>query len=132
MNRRNVGWPSESRWSTELYLRHTPKLFEKIREACGEDVHLLHDCHHRLTPIEAARLGKELEPFHLFWLEDPVPAELQEGFKLLREHTTTPIATGEVFNTILGCSRSDPAPMDRLHTHVHCAWRGLDPSEEDG
>ncbi len=94
------GLPSESRWSTELYLRHTPKLFQKIREAVGENVHLLHDCHHRLTPIEAARLGKELEPFHLFWLEDPVPAELQEGFKLIREQTTTPIATGEVFNTI--------------------------------
>jgi mannonate dehydratase len=94
------GLPSESRWSTELYLRHTPKLFQKIREACGDDLHLLHDCHHRLTPIEAARLGKELEPFHLFWMEDPVPAELQEGFRTIREHTTTPIATGEVFNTI--------------------------------
>jgi mannonate dehydratase len=33
-------------------------------------------------------------------MEDPVPAELQEGFKVIREHTTTPIATGEVFNTI--------------------------------
>ena len=94
------GLPSESRWSSELYLRHTPKLFQKVREAVGENVHLLHDCHHRLTPIEAARLGKELEPFHLFWLEDPVPAELQDGFKLIREQTTTPIATGEVFNTI--------------------------------
>ncbi|MGC1299667.1 MAG: D-mannonate dehydratase ManD [Alloacidobacterium sp.] len=94
------GLPSEGRWSTELYLRHTPKLFEKIRETVGEDVHLLHDCHHRLTPIEAARLGKELEPFHLFWMEDPLPAELQEGFRIVRKHTTTPIATGEVFNTI--------------------------------
>ena len=94
------GLPSESRWSTELYLRHTPKLFEQVRKACGENVHLLHDCHHRLTPIEAARLGRDLEPFRLFWMEDPVPAELQEGFKVIREHTTTPIATGEVFNTI--------------------------------
>jgi mannonate dehydratase len=94
------GLPSESRWSSELYLRHTPKLFQKIREAVGDDVHLLHDCHHRLTPIEAARLGKDLEPFHLFWMEDPTPAEMQEGFRLIREHTTTPIATGEVFNTI--------------------------------
>ncbi len=94
------GLPSESRWSAELYLRHTPKLFEQLRGAVGEDVHLLHDVHHRLTPIEAARLGKDLEPFRLFWMEDPVPAELQEGFKIIREHTTTPIATGEVFNTI--------------------------------
>lgn len=97
------GLPSESRWSTEKYLRFAPVLFEEIRKAVGEDVHLLHDVHHRLTPIEAGRLGKSLEPYSLFWMEDPVPAELQEGFKLIREHTTTPIATGEVFNSIWDC-----------------------------
>ena len=56
--------------------------------------------HHRLTPIEAARLGKSLEPYHLFWLEDVVTAELQEGFRIVRRHTTTPLALGEVFNSI--------------------------------
>ncbi len=94
------GLPSESRWSTEKYLNHVPKLFARVREQFGDDLHLLHDCHHRLSPIEAARLGKELEPFHLFWMEDPVPAEFQEGFRVIREHTTTPIATGEVLNSI--------------------------------
>ena len=69
----------------------------------GPDLHLLHDAHHRLTPIEAARLGKSLEPYHLFWLEDPVPAELQESFRLIRQHTTTPLAVGEVFNVIHDC-----------------------------
>jgi len=94
------GLPTESLWSTEKYLNFAPSLFEKVREAVGPGLHLLHDVHHRLTPIEAARLGKALEPYHLFWMEDPVPAELQEGFKLIREHTTTPLATGEVFNSI--------------------------------
>ena len=94
------GLPTEYEWATEPYLRDVPKLFARVREAFGEELHLLHDCHHRLTPIEAGRLGKELEPFHLFWLEDPTPAELQEGFRVIREHTTTPIAVGEVFNSI--------------------------------
>ena len=94
--------PSEHDWSSEKYLRHTPKLFAAVREAVGEDVHLLHDVHH-LTPVEAARLGKSLEPFNLFWMEDPTPAENQESFKLIREHTTTPIAVGEVFNSIWDC-----------------------------
>jgi mannonate dehydratase len=71
-----------------------------MREVFGDDVHLLHDVHHRLTPIEAARLGKELEPYHLFWMEDAVSGELQEGLRLVRQHTTTPIAIGEVFNTL--------------------------------
>jgi mannonate dehydratase len=94
------GLPSEYEWSTELYMRHVPKLFARVREVFGEELLLLHDCHHRMTPIEAGRLGKELEPFHLFWMEDPTPAELQEGFKIIRQHTTTPIAVGEVLNSI--------------------------------
>ncbi len=92
--------PSESVWSTEKYLRVVPELFKAAREAMGWDVHLLHDIHHRLTPIEAARLGKALEPYNLFWMEDPTPAENQEAFNLIRHHTTTPIAVGEVFNSI--------------------------------
>ena len=94
------GLPPENVWSTEKYLNHVPKLFKKLREVYGDNPHFLHDTHHRLTPIEAARLGKELEPYYLFWLEDTVPAELQEGFRIVREHTTTPLAIGEVFNTI--------------------------------
>ncbi len=100
----NGALPEENIWSTDKYLRHVPKLFRRLRDEFGEDLHLLHDAHHRLTPIEAARLGKELEPFHLFWLEDTVPAELQERFRLIRRHTTTPLAVGEVFNSIYDCT----------------------------
>ena len=95
--------PSEHDWSTEKYLLHTPKVFEAVRNAVGPDVHLLHDVHHRLKPIEAARLGRSLEPFHLFWMEDPTPAENQDAFRLIRQHTTTPIAVGEIFNSIWDC-----------------------------
>ena len=92
--------PVEELWSTARYLPHIPKLFEAVRAAHGPDLHLLHDVHHRLTPIEAARLGRDLEPYRLFWLEDAVPAENPAGFRLIRQHTTTPLAVGEVFNTI--------------------------------
>ena len=80
-----------------------PPLFVRLRKELGPDVHLLHDVHHRLTPIEAGRLGRALEPFHLFWMEDPTPAENQEAFRLIRQHTTTPLAVGEVFNSIHDC-----------------------------
>lgn len=92
--------PTENTWSTERYIDHVPKLFDRLREQFGFDLHLLHDVHHRLTPIEAARVGKSLEEYRLFWLEDAVPAENQEGFRLIRQHTVTPLAVGEVFNTI--------------------------------
>jgi mannonate dehydratase len=95
--------PVENTWSTEKYLDHVPLLFDRIRQQYGFGTHLLHDVHHRLTPIEAARLGKSLEDYRLFWLEDAVPAENQEGFRLIRRHTVTPLAVGEVFNTIWDC-----------------------------
>jgi mannonate dehydratase len=97
--------PVENRWSTRKYLAATPELFEAARAALGWDVDLLHDTHHRLTPIEAARLGKDLEPYRLFWLEDTVAADNQASFRLIRQHTTTPLAVGEVFNSIWDCKQ---------------------------
>jgi mannonate dehydratase len=97
--------PRENLWSTERYLRSVPELFERARGVLGNDVHLLHDAHHRLSPIEAGRLGRDLEPYRPFWLEDPTPAENQTGFRIIRQHTTTPIAVGEVFNSIWDCKQ---------------------------
>ena len=95
--------PKEELWSTSRYLNHIPKLFDRVRDKHGFDFHLLHDAHHRLTPQEAGKLGKAVEDYNLFWLEDLVPAENQEAYRLIRQHTTTPIAVGEVFNSIWDC-----------------------------
>jgi mannonate dehydratase len=100
LSRPQVTRPEVEEWDTAAYLRFLPKVFAAVREEFGEALPLLHDAHHRLTPIEAARLGKSLEPFDLFWLEDVTPAENQEGLRLVRGHTVTPLAIGEVFNTV--------------------------------
>ncbi len=99
----DAAMPTENVWSTTRYLDHVPQLFEAIRETYGFDPHLLHDVHHRLTPVEAARLGKSLEPMRLFWMEDATPAENQANLRLIRQHTVTPLAIGEVFNTLWDC-----------------------------
>ena len=93
----------ETVWSSEHYVDTVAPLFERLRRELGPEPHLLHDVHHRLRPIEAARLGRALEPYRLFWMEDPTPADNQESFRLIRQHTTTPLAVGEVFNTIHDC-----------------------------
>ena len=113
------GRPLETRFSAERYLTVVPALFESVRREVGAEIHLLHDVHHRLTPIEAARLGKALEPHHLFWMEDPVPAELQESFRLIRQHTTTPLAVGEVFSSIHDCQQlMEEQLIDYIRTTV--------------
>lgn len=95
--------PQEDSWDTSPYLKFAPEMLGAVRERFGFGFHLLHDVHHRLTPIEAGRLGRDLEDMRMFWIEDPTPAEDQSAFALIRQHTTTPIAVGEVFNSIWDC-----------------------------
>ena len=94
------GLPNEEDWDTRSYLRHIPTVFEAVRAEFGPELPLLHDGHHRMTPIQAAQLGTSLEPYDLFWLEDVTPAENQEALRLVRQHTTTPLAIGEIFNSV--------------------------------
>jgi mannonate dehydratase len=110
--------PIEEGWDAESYLRYFPGVLAKVREHVGDQVGLLHDAHHRLTPNQAARLAKAVEPSGLFWLEDVTPAEDPEALRLVRQHSTTPLAIGEVFNTIWDCQR---LIEDRLIDYVRTA-----------
>jgi mannonate dehydratase len=91
--------PPVERFEPGPYLRIVPRLLEHLRVTLGEEVEFLHDVHERLNPIQAARLAQELEPYHLFFLEDPLRPEHKESFRLIRQHTTTPLAMGELFHT---------------------------------
>jgi mannonate dehydratase len=79
------------------YARAVPTMFERVRQVVGPDVELLHDVHERLQPAQVIQLARALEPYRLFFLEDPLPPEQVEWFRMLRHHTITPIAMGELF-----------------------------------
>ncbi len=97
--------PKTEIWDTERYMRFMPGALAEIRDRFGPELKILHDVHHRLLPREAAAFAREVEPVGLFWLEDPTPAEDQDALKLIRQHSTTPIAIGEVFNSIWECNK---------------------------
>ena len=80
------------------YIRDTVQLFEQIRSRIGYDMQLIHDVHERIPPIDAIRLAKALEPYDLFYLEEPVPLEQINWLRNLRQQTSIPIAHGELFN----------------------------------
>lgn len=80
------------------YIRDTVKLFDQIRSRIGYDMQLIHDVYERIPPIEAIQLAKALEPFDLFYLEEPVPLEQINWLRNLRQQTSIPIAHGELFN----------------------------------
>ena len=86
-------------WESAPYVRMLPKFFEHLRTKLGDDVELLHDVHERVTLNQAVNLCKALEPYRLFFLEDPFPPEDNDHFRLLRQQTSIPIAMGELFNT---------------------------------
>lgn len=86
-------------WESKPYVRMVPRLFAHLREKLGDDVELLHDVHERVPPILAMQLAKDLEPYRLFFLEDPFSPEDIGYFKHLRQQTSTPIAMGELFNS---------------------------------
>ena len=91
------------------YMRDTIALFEGIRERIGFDMALCHDVHERIHPMDAVRFAQALEPFDLFFLEDAVPLEQGEWLRLLRSHTTIPLAQGELF--------SNPSEWKDIITH---------------
>lgn len=82
----------------DAYARSLPTLFDHLRKQLGYEIELLHDVHERVAPIEAVRLAKQLEPYRLFFLEDPLAPEQLEWFKMIRSQSATPIAMGELFN----------------------------------
>jgi mannonate dehydratase len=86
-------------WEPAPYVRMLPKFFEHLRTKLGEEVELLHDVHERVHLNQAINLCKSLEPYRLFFLEDPFPPEDNEHFRLLRQQTSIPLAMGELFNT---------------------------------
>jgi len=111
------GLPEEEVWEPGPYLRTIPRLFAHLRRELGEEVELFHDVHERLTPIEAARLARELEPYHLLFLEDPLRPEHKESFRVIRGHTVTPLGMGELSHSKWDCL---PLITEQLIDYIRC------------
>lgn len=83
---------------SKKYMRDTLKLFEEIRSKIGFELELVHDVHERIHPTEAVTFVREMEPMKLFFMEDVVPLEQVEWLQKVKEHSTTPLSQGELFN----------------------------------
>jgi mannonate dehydratase len=84
-------------WEPGPYCRLVPRLFDHMRSRLGEEIELLHDVHERVPAIQAIQLARELEPYRLFFLEDPFAPEDVDYFRILRQQSAIPIAMGELF-----------------------------------
>lgn len=115
-------------WEPEAYLRMIPGVFEELTARFGDRVRFIHDIHERVVPVDAVRLVKALEPYNLFFLEDPVAPEDIEWLRRIRATSSAPIAFGEL---ITDPSKYVPLMRDQLIDFVRChvsAIGGLTPA----
>jgi galactonate dehydratase len=73
--------------------------FQAVREAVGDEIEIVFDVHTRLDLPDAVWLCQEVEPFHPFFIEDPLRCENPDSFKTLRPRTRVPLAAGEQFSS---------------------------------
>ncbi len=71
-----------------------------VREAVGDDVDICLDIHGRVDPYQAIVIAKELEPYKIFFYEDPILPENIDMMAYVAQHINIPIATGERLYTI--------------------------------
>ena len=92
------GAPDGAYFDPREYTLNILRMIEHVRAEVGDEAELLHDIHERLHPIDAVKFAKDVEPFNLFFLEDPLAPEDLEWFTNMRQQCCTPIAMGELFN----------------------------------
>jgi len=73
--------------------------FAAVREAVGPEIHLCIDVHTRLDTPDTIRLGRELEKYNPFFIEDPLRCENPQSYRVVRQHVSCPLAVGEQFAT---------------------------------
>ena len=76
-------------------VRYAEACVRAMREAVGEDIDLMVDCHARPSPRMGLLFAKALEPYNLYWFEEPCWPETMEDIALIQRAVRTPIATGE-------------------------------------
>lgn len=124
------GSPYPDGWDVGHYLRATPHLFARAREVLGPELNLLHDAHNRLTPKEAVVLARSLEPYRLFYLEDPLAPEHFDRLPEVRAASPVPIASGELVSSMADAVRLIASGgVDYLRVHVS-AVGGLTPARK--
>lgn len=74
---------------------HMVRLIAALHDEVGKDTDIAVDCHWRYNASDIVKVARELEPFRLMWLEDPVPPNNVAALKEVHAKVRVPIATGE-------------------------------------
>lgn len=73
-----------------------------MRDAVGDEIDLMVDCHARPSPAMGLKFGKALDPYGLYFFEEPCWPESLDGLAMINAALTTPVATGERITSLAG------------------------------
>lgn len=76
-------------------IRYAEACVQAMREAVGDDIDIMVDCHARPSPRMGMQFAKALEPYGLYFFEEPCWPETIEDIALIQRAVKTPIASGE-------------------------------------
>jgi galactonate dehydratase len=76
-------------------IKYAEACVRAMREAVGDTIDIMVDCHARPSPRMGLMFAKALEPYGLYWFEEPCWPENVEGIAEIQRAVATPIATGE-------------------------------------
>ncbi len=76
-------------------IRYAEACVAAMRDAVGDDIDIMVDCHARPSPRMGMMFAKALEPYGLYFFEEPCWPETMEDIALIQRAVNTPIATGE-------------------------------------
>ncbi len=76
-------------------IKYAEKCVAAMRSAVGDDIDIMVDCHARPSPRMGLMFAKALEPYGLYWFEEPCWPEVVDDMALIQRAVVTPIATGE-------------------------------------
>ena len=66
-----------------------------VKDAVGDQVHLIIEGHGRFNVPTAVRIGNALEKFGILWVEEPIPPDDKKGIAWVRSKIATPVSGGE-------------------------------------
>ena len=109
--------PKVEPWNPEEEIDNTIQYFIQVRNAVGNDIGIIYDLHERFSPDQAIRIMRSLEPYHPFFIEDPVAPDCVDSLRSVRSKTTVPIGFGELYKSRYECL---PSLTERLTDYLRC------------
>lgn len=102
-------------------IRAAERIVAAMREAVGETIDIMVDCHARPSPAMGLQFARALDPYGLYFLEEPCWPEAVEGLAAIKAKASTPIATGErvtnliAFRDLFRAQACDVCQLDITH-----------------